>query len=286
MASSILLLFFLTGIYPIGCALRANRGTTLLHAIFWALAAWIVWMAVICVGAWQKEPEVNWLRFLALGLTGCASIAVLGARRPGVGAWNFVILGLLVVMIFLWFEGRLAEDDLILHRVRTVVLASTVAIGVLNYLPTRLAPAAVLLAIGCALEMSAISKSELLTGRIEASQLMARLMLAVVPWVAYVRMRRQPIPRSRFEFDQVWLRFRDRYGMFWAQRLREQFNQSAHNANWPVVLRWQGLRVSPGAPPPSPGVRRAMKVNLRALMKRFEAPERQSKEDSTKTSHG
>jgi hypothetical protein len=271
MGSTILFLIFLSGIYPIGCAAWANRQTTLLHATIWALAAWLAWSAAVGFGALSKNPEPGFPHYLALGMTGCASIAVLGARRPGVGAWNFVVLGLLAVMVFLWFEGRLAEDDLILYRVRMVFLASTVAIGVLNYLPTRLAPAAVLLAFGCALEILATSRSESLTGRLDSSQPIAHLLLALVPWIGYVRMRWQPVSGSSFDFDQVWLRFRNRFGLFWAQRLREQFNQSAHNAKWPVVLRWQGLRVSPGELPPSPAVRGAMKVNLRALMKRFDS---------------
>jgi hypothetical protein len=39
------------------------------------------------------------LRYLALCLTGCVGVAVLGARRPGVGAWDFVLLGLLAVLL-------------------------------------------------------------------------------------------------------------------------------------------------------------------------------------------
>jgi hypothetical protein len=228
---------------------------------------------VVCFDALQMESEAIFPHYFALGLTGCASIAVLGARRPGAGAWNFVILGLLGVVVFLWFEGRLTQDDMILHRVRTIFLASTVAIGVLNYLPTRLAPAAMLLAFGCGLEILGVAGSESLAADLEPAHPTSLLMVTLVPWVAYSLMRRQPAARS--EFDQIWLRFRDSFGLFWAQRLREQFNQSAHNAEWPVVLRWPGLRVSPGEPPPSPAIRGAMKVNLRSLMKRFEAPESQ-----------
>jgi hypothetical protein len=82
-------------------------------------------------------------------------------------------------------------------------------------------------------------------------------------------MRWQPEPRS--EFDRVWLRFRDSYGFVWAQRLREQFNNSAAHANWPVVLRWQGLRIIPGRSPPDSVEKETMLANLQALMKRFES---------------
>jgi hypothetical protein len=143
-----------------------------------------------------------------------------------------------------------------------------VAIGVLNYLPTRLAPAALMLAIGCGLEIAMLTESESLREKLEPARPMGRLALAGVPWIAYLRMRGRPVARS--EFDQVWLDFRDRFGLVWAQRLREQFNASAAHADWPVVLRWSGLRTIPGNRPPDAQEQHAMLENLRALMKRFQ----------------
>ena len=46
------------------------------------------------------------------------------------------------------------------------------------------------------------------------------------------------------EIDELWLDFRDRFGLFWGQRVREQFNRSAVNAGWPVYLAWRGLRLA------------------------------------------
>ena len=89
--------------------------------------------------------------------------------------------------------------------------------------------------------------------------------------MAFERMASRPPPRS--EFDGIWLDFRDRYGMVWGQRLREQFNNAAAHAGWPVILRWQGLRIVPGAAPPSAADAQAMLDVLQALMKRFRAEE-------------
>jgi hypothetical protein len=267
--SGILLLVFWTNEHAFRYAIRTKHKATILHAILWALAAWVCWMYVFLRESLTQEPVPPLYRYMALGLTGCASIAVLGARRPGVGAWNFVVLGLLIVMIFLWLEGQWAADDVILSRVRTVFLASTIAIGVLNYLPTRLAPAAILLGCICAFELLLMAGA--MVARREA-QLLAGFGLASIPWVAYIRMRWRPPSAS--EFDQTWLPFRDCFGLVWAQRVREQFNQSAKHSHWPVILRWQGLRAIPGETPPSYEDRQEMLANLRALMKRFEAPER------------
>jgi hypothetical protein len=279
MITTILLLIFLTGVYPLRLALWANRKTTLFHAIIWALIAWIAWIVVFFLEVLHKEETPIPARYLALGLIGCASMAILGARRPGVVAWNFVIGGLLVVMMFLWFEGRLAEDDRILHRLRAVLLASTVAIGAFNYLPTRLAPAALMLVIGCGAEVLLLMGME--STRLEPARMIARFALASVPWIGYVRMRWRP--KAPSEFDQVWLNFRDSFGLVWAQRLREQFNNSAAHANWPVVLHWSGLRLVPGTHHPTHEEQQAMLENLHALMKRFEAPDGKSAARSSKS---
>src|SRR5438128_2767704 len=268
MVATILPLIFVSGFYPIAYATRSNRKTTLLHAIVWALISWFFWSTANVLTAFQREPESSLVSLLALALSGCASVAVLGARRPGVGAWNFVISALFLVMVFLWAEGMMAGSDAILGSVRTTLFASTVAIGVLNYLPTRLAPAALMLAIGCGFEIIVLMGPESLRTNLEAARTIGGLALASVPWIAYARMCWRPLVPS--EFDQVWLDFRDRFGLVWAQRLREQFNASAAHADWPVVLRWAGLRLIPGTRAPDQKKQEAMLDNLRALIKRFQ----------------
>ena len=53
----------------------------------WAGGAWAAWVAT----TWAPGPLAT---YLALCLSACAGVAVLGARRPGVTAWNFVVAGL------------------------------------------------------------------------------------------------------------------------------------------------------------------------------------------------
>jgi hypothetical protein len=142
-------------------------------------------------------------------------------------------------------------------------LAATVAVGVLNYLPTRLAPAALLVAAGCAVEilrLADVSGAERLAPA-------GHLLLALSPWAASGLFRGRTQAPS--EFDRTWLAFRDRFGLLWSQRTREQFNRSSAHAGWPVYLRWQGLRLRPGAAVPGPAVQDAILDTLRALLKRF-----------------
>jgi len=66
------------------------------------------------------------------------------------------------------------------------------------------------------------------------------LVLPLACWMAFFMGRRRWDGVA--EFDRLWLQFRDRFGLFWSQRIRDQFNRAAANAGWPVLLRWRGLR--------------------------------------------
>src|SRR5262245_58439626 len=98
-------LLLLTGILPLARAWRANRRTSLLQAVAWAVLAWLGWNGALLGDIVWPDTGANSLRYLALALTGCAGVAVLGARRPGVGAWNFVVVGLLAVLLLPVAQG-------------------------------------------------------------------------------------------------------------------------------------------------------------------------------------
>jgi hypothetical protein len=253
---SALTLVFVTGFYPLLRACRACRGTTLTHALLWALAAWLAWCWACYLFFADNRPNEPIAEYLALSLTGCAGVAVLGARRPGVAAWNFVVLGLLAVLLLPFAEGfgrlRLTPPYL-------GFLAAVLLLSFLNYLPTRLALPTVALALGCAWHWYRLGDAAT-----PASQLdwIAWGLLAASPWLALGLAR-----RGREEsVDGVWLWFRDAFGVVWGQRVREQFNRAAANAGWPVNLSWQGLVVVPA---PTKPAEPEMLAVLRAVLKRF-----------------
>lgn len=260
-------IFFLASSYPLWLAWQANRRTALFQALNWAIVAWGGWGWVeLATWEWWGEAPVP-IRYLALCLTGCAGVAVLGARRPGVGAWNFVIIGLLAVLLLPLAEMVFPRGQLRLEWFRLFFLGATLAVGILNYLPTRLAPAALVLALACGIEVLGLTGPETLANHAREIEPFSRLLLALVPWLAYGGIRLQPPARS--EFDRLWLDYRNRFGLVWAQRLREQFNRSAAHAGLPVHLHWQGLRLDSGQPFPGPSEWETMLATLRALMKRF-----------------
>jgi hypothetical protein len=257
-------IILLTAAYPLQRAWWDNRHTTLLQAVTWAVAAWVTWTGAL-LAAWLWPEREPWtLRYLALSLTGCAAIAVLGARRPIVTAWNFVVVGLLAVLLLPLAEGlgtpRLSVPN-------ALFLGGTLAVGVLNYLPTRFGPVALLLAMVLGIELAAVLPPENVLENWRAALPVGQLLLALSPWVAFVLCRSQSPPAS--EFDRLWLAFRDRFGLVWGQRLREQFNRAAQNAGWPVYLRWGGLRLQPAATRPAVEEQEEIVAALRALLKRF-----------------
>jgi hypothetical protein len=255
--------------YPLGLAVRSTRRTSLAASVGWAAAAWAAWVLALGVTAVADERPTRPLRYLALALTGCAGVAVLGARRPGVGAWNFVVAGLLAVLLLPLAEAvaRGTAGELHLTSLQMVFLGATLGVPLLNYLPTRLAPAVLLLGLGCAAEVLGLALVEPARLRVEPAVAAGRVALALSGWAAWVGWRRRPRPAS--EFDRLWLTFRDQFGLVWGQRLRDQFNRAAANAGWPVVLRWRGLRLLPGTAPLPESVQAEVLGTLRAALKRF-----------------
>jgi hypothetical protein len=189
-----------------------------------------------------------------LCLTGCAGVAVLGARRPGVTAWNFVVVGLLAVLLLPILNGL---GELRLESAQELFLGVTLLVPLLNYLPTRLGPGVLLAAAGCGLEMARLIEP--------ASPAWFRPvglgLLAGGPWTAWAGQWKRG--SSATEFDRLWLSYRDRFGFVWGQRLREQFNRAADHAGFPVVLRWKGLQ------PETTADAAALMSLLRAVLKRF-----------------
>lgn len=252
----LLVLVLASAAVPLAGAWLANRATSLAHAVAWSIACWGLWL-LVAVLEFLPAPGVRELRYLALCLTGCCGVAVLGARRPVVQAWDFVVLGLLVVLALPLAEGMLLGSGLNLDGFRLTFLGGTLAVGILNYLPTRMGPAALLTGMACLSEIV----------KVQGGAAAATAWIGLVPWCAALLVWSRPRPAA--EFDRLWLGFRDRYGLVWGKRLQDQFNSSAVHAAWPVVLRWRGLRRWCGSAPLEEATQRAIVETLRALMKRF-----------------
>lgn len=224
-------LLLLIGSYPFWRAWRATWGRPLHHAVIWASLAWLLW----CYAA--ALPDEPLPTYLAVCLTACAGVAVLGARRPGAWAWNVVVAGLLVVLLRPLLEGF---GRLRLEPAHQFTLAVALVVAVANYLPTRQILAATLMGAICYLW--------------HWHHVPVPWLLAVVPWLAWIC---DP-PAADDDPGALWRQFRDRHGAFWAARMREQFNTAAANQKDELVLEWSG-----------PVPEGAGLTLLRATLKRF-----------------
>jgi len=260
-------LVFLLGAVAFVQAWRRLRSTSLTHALVWAVAAWLAWTAVVLLDQVGVPSVLTPARYLGLCLVGCAGSAVLGARRPGVVAWNFVVLGLLAVLLLFLAEGVVVGGELQLGPVRTTFLAVTLAIGIANYVPTRMAPAALLAGLGCGWQLWELVRHAGGNHAPFLDQAYADLLILCAPPAAAACAL---LPgKGGTETDRLWRSFRDCFGMIWGLRLREQFNRAAANAALPVELGWGGLRAVPTAQQTDTNDRDAALTILRALLKRF-----------------
>jgi len=249
---------FAAGFLPLGVALRANRTASLWSALWWSAAAWSTWLAY-AASAEQAEESAA-LRYFALCLTGCASVAVLGARRPHAGPWNYVVLSLLAVMLLPFFEALVLGSETF-DLLRTILLGGTILLGVVNYLPTRCGAAAAAIALACGGQLAIFRGWIAADDRANVAAI-SLACVAATPWLAWLGLRARP--RPSVAVDELWLDFRDRFGSFWGLRVREQFNRAAGNAGWPVHLTWSGLQGTCAAATES-----AALAALRALTQRF-----------------
>ncbi len=242
------------GFWPLYRAWQANRRTTLRDAILWAGAAWLSW------GFAVADLDNADLAYLALSLTGCAGVAVLGARRPHVFAWNFVVLGLCFVMTLPVVEGIVIQVHSF-NVERKVFLAGILIVALGNYAPTRFYAASLAAAVGCLLFYANIigpSAFDALPLPVTSGMLGA-IVVALVPWLAWMA----GPPLGRTDLDRDWFAFRDRFGFVWGARVREQFNAAAKNAGIGVQLGWRGFVWSER-------IDEARSI-LKALTKRFDA---------------
>ncbi len=245
------LLAWLTLAWPLWCGWRAVRPTSLRHTHLWLTAAWLTWTVALVPSLLNLPLEP--LRYLALSVSACAGVAVLGARQPGMAAWNFVVGGLLAVQMLPLLQQPWRGLHWQLEGPWALFLAGVVLVGLGNYLPTRWQWAVVGLGLWFGYEFA-----HLVWPEHRAPLPVAAAVVAVLLWRCAFR---RP---AGSEFDRTWRSFRDSYGLVWAMRAREQFNNAAQHEGWHARLGWKRLVGAQASDPPE-----EMLAMLRAVLKRF-----------------
>ncbi len=256
---------------------RQLRETTLLGAWWWALGATMGLAAVeiaAILGVSQVAASVESLRFLTGAMTFAPLMSVLGAKRPQHRAWHFVVLSMWGVVALPAIENLVLhpEQSLTLPGVRSLFLMGLIMVGVINWLPTPLGPAAVLFGAGQVLWFAPYTPF-LLNAAPDCSNAYASACWVSATAVARVievitqRMRKPG-------YNRLWRDFRDRFGVLWGVRVLERINAATISNRWAIRLTWAGFRQTDGGrtndeTPIAPEIAPTMDTVIDNLLRRF-----------------
>jgi hypothetical protein len=237
---------------------RKVRGTTLAAPLAWAVVSAIVFALVEATLAWNgdavSDSHASLLRYAAAVGTFCPLMAVLGAKRPQDRGWQWIVLSLWIVLLVPAGQAWASRTggELQLAPMWRLMLGALIALGLLNYLPTRHAFAAAMVAVaqlGLLEDYFTAPSSDSTTHRLGAVALMA---LAALRATKGDGTRFSPPDDQLAPFTQRWLIFRDAWGAFWALRILHRINETATLSHWPVRLQWHGFAPVDTAPPHDP----------------------------------
>ncbi len=257
-------------------AQRALRHTTLTSAGRWAqvgISAWFIVSVAASISAGESAGWLNAASYATALLMLCPALAVLGARRPTVRVWNwFVILPFLLV--FSWPIAAAARElshggPFALETPMLLGFAFVVVMGLGNYFGTRFT----LPAIGAAMSLLllALPAADFRISwlpRADLSRSFASLLMSAVLCGACIAAKR-PFT-VRVPLDQVWIEFRDQFGVVWSKRILERLNSMAEKDALSVRMSVTGVVSVSGADAhPDAASVDELEKSLRWLLRRF-----------------
>jgi hypothetical protein len=256
-----------------GRAFFRLRGTTLAAPAAWAVAAALALAAVDVVlagsGSLERSFAASLARYAAAAATCCPLMAVLGAKRPQDRGWQWVVLTLWIVLLVPAGQAWMARagGQLQLTAPWRILLWALISMGLLNYLLTRHAAPAVLVAIG---QIGLLS--EFMLDEPPDRQSVLRL-VGVAALLAAAAIAGIPTRRRRDPLTRRWLAIRDGWGAFWGLRVLNRVNETATQLHWPVRLEWSGFVANDGGDSVAPiDDRLAGQIGqvMDSLLRRFE----------------
>ena len=243
-------------------ARRHLAGTTLLAPWAWAVAVVGFWFTVELWNATSVVPTA--LRYLTLAGTLCPMMALMGAKRPQDRGWQWIVLSLWCVLAIPVGQHFMftPSQPFALFAAWPIFLFVLIGLELLNYLPTRYAPSAMLFVVA-----QSILVAEVLDWfETPLTSSAAAWLTFVAIAVAWLFSPQSPAPNPQPPTSR-WLHFRNTFGAFWALRILQRVNQTAEIQDWPVRLEWSGFRELPGRSDPLP--EEAVEKCLDTLLRRF-----------------
>jgi len=206
-----------------------------------------VWVTTVLTSIVEEEVADR-LWYLCSVLMLCPPIAVLGARKPGLQAWNWFVLVPLVLVF--GFPAMALRGSSSLTAPLQIELPAAIGFGLVlvmgagNYVGTRFTPAAGLLVLALLLIVGSLtsSVSEFFPSTV-TSRIWGTLCLSVAFITAACRAKRTlPTTNSTtLRMNQIWIDFRDNFGIVWSRRIMDRINRIAEEEHWPVRLDLHGF---------------------------------------------
>ena len=258
------------------------RGSTAVPAAAWGVAAAATlalelgWRAA---GGLVDPAAAAALRLAAAALSVCPAMALLGAKRPQHGVWQFIVATLAVVLALPAVAATLVRPGTFpdVHMLGRGFLLVLVAVGWLNFVATRHGVAATLVAAGQGVLLRAFLPLPGWRVGDAAVDAVGCLLVAGGAAVAALQSARaagRP-PRGSghplaARIDPPYLALRETLGAAWTLRIAERFDAIATARGWPCRLRFGGLEA--GAAGGDTAWHRDAERAFRALVRRFVSP--------------
>lgn len=264
---------------------RAVRATALEPAWLPLFSAWLVWLTVSLVTL-PASPLYTWSGvgwYFAAVLALVPPIAVLGARRPTSHVWTWFVL-VPLVLIFIWpIAPVLRQADraaaFTLEEPILVGYALVLIMGAGNYLGLRHSLSAVLWMVALLLVVLPLCPASAgFVPPAEIGRAGAAWCLAAAAWLAGRQAASQQLPanESGSALDRVWGDFRELFGIVWARRTLERFNDYAGQKALTIRLGLHGFEDTSGKRlnlAADPTLRAAAESALRWHLQKFVDPE-------------
>ena len=259
------------------------RGSTAVPAAVWAVAAAVVLACEMGARAagWLADPAAAaTVRLVAGALSLCPVMALLGAKRPQHGVWQFIVATLAVVLAMPAVSAALIRPGTPpdVHPLGRWFLFGLALVGWMNFAATRHGLAAAVVAVGQILLLREFLPLVPFAGApaavVDAAGCLAvglGAALAAIQSAAAGRRRVAGGPAGHHplaaRIDPPFLALRETLGAAWTLRIAERFDAVAAARGWPCRLRFGGIEVSaPGDA--GPWQREAARA-FRALARRF-----------------
>lgn len=238
-------------------AVRLVRGSTAVPAALWGAAAALSLageFAVRFVDGPADLPARAAARLATAALAVCPAMALLGAKRPQHGVWQFIVATLGIVCVLpalsalLVRPGALPDVPLLLRA----FLLALVLVGWMNFVGTRHGVAATLVTLGQGLLLRPFLPFASMEDSLAATGVdaVAAWLVAVGSAAAVVQStiagRRPAEAALARRIERPFLALRETLGAAWTLRIAERFNATAEGRGWPCRLGFRGLEPPPG----------------------------------------